>query len=300
MVPVGDVVHALLTASDPVHPIVDARVVRTVVAALVGAALALAGAGLQGLSRNPLADPGLLGINAGAATAVVIGISWFGLGSRSSFVVAALLGAAAAAVLVQLLATAGRQGATPAALVLAGAATTAVLTSVMTTVLLSDSETMDVFRYWSVGSVGGRSWGSVVAVLPLLVIGALVLLGRARTLNALAIGDDAARGLGGSLVRDRLLVGLGVVLLCGAATALAGPIAFVGLMVPHGLRMLGVVDYTVLLPASLLGGAALVLLADTLGRVLAPPTEVQVGVMTALVGVPVFVWVVRRGREVAL
>jgi iron complex transport system permease protein len=270
------------------------------VALVVGAALGLAGAAMQGVARNPLAVPGALAVNAGAALAVVIGIHFFGLASPRDYVWFALVGAAISAVGVYAVASLGRDGATPLKLALAGAATTAGLSSLVSGILVSSDQTMDVFRFWQVGSVAGRGWQVLVVVLPFLAVGALLVLASSRSLNALALGDDLARGLGRSLWRDRVVVTLGVVLLCGAATALAGPIAFVGLVVPHAVRLLGVGDHRGLLPLSVLLGAALLVLADTLGRVIAPPTEVQVGIMTALIGTPVFVWVVRRGKQVSL
>lgn len=298
----GTVLDALLHPGmpGPVQAVVDARVSRTVIGVAVGAALALAGAALQGVSRNPLADPGILGINAGAALAVVVGISWLGLVRPTSYIWFALVGAAVAGALVYGVASLGRDGATPVKLALAGAAMTAGLTSLISGILVSSKQTMDVFRFWQVGSVGGRSWSVFLAVLPFLVVGAVLVLAAQRSLDALALGDDLARGLGRSLWRDRLLVFVGTVLLCGGATAVAGPIAFVGLLVPHAVRLLGFADHRRLLPFSALGGGALLVLADTVGRVAVPPTEMQVGIMTAVIGVPAFVWVVRRGRVVGL
>jgi iron complex transport system permease protein len=301
-VALADVLATLLHGSigASAEAVVDARVPRTVIGLLVGAALGLAGAAMQGVTRNPLADPGILGVNAGAALAVVIGIHSFGLASPQDYVWFALVGAGVSAVGVYAVASLGRDGATPLKLALAGAAATAGLSSLVSGILLSSDQTMDVFRFWQVGSVGGRSWAVLGSVLPFLLVGGLLVLFSHRSLNALALGDDLARGLGRSLWRDRLIVTVGVVLLCGAATALAGPIAFVGLVVPHAVRLLGVSDHRGLLPMSVLVGAALLVLADTIGRVVLPPTEVQVGIMTALIGTPVFIWVVRRGRQVSL
>jgi iron complex transport system permease protein len=182
--------------------------------------------------------------------------------------------------------------------VLAGAAVTAALTSVTTALLLVDRQGMEVFRRWQVGSIGS-DWSDLLTCTPFLAVGAgLALLG-GRVLDGLALGDDLARGLGRRTGRDRALVGLAVVLLCGTATALAGPIAFVGLVVPHVVRLLAGPRYATVLPLSAVGGATLVVLADTLGRVVLPPTEVQVGIMAAVLGVPAFGWLLRRGRLVA-
>jgi len=290
---------ALLDPAGPGHAILEARLPRTVLAVLVGAALGLAGGCLQGLTRNPLADPGLLGINAGASFAMVLAIGYLELSSLHAYLWTAFAGAAVAAVLVHGLASLGRGGATPAKLVLVGAAVTAALTSWTNGILLSQHRTMDVFRSWQVGTVGGRGWSVVLAGLPFLVVGAALALAAARSLDTLALGDDLARGLGRRLARDRLVVGLAVVLLCGTATALAGPIAFVGLLAPHLARAVSGPAYPRVLPLSAVIGALLVTLADTVGRVVLPPTEVQVGIMTAVVGVPAFWWFVRRGRPVA-
>ena len=185
-------------------------------------------------------------------------------------------------------------------LAITGAAITAALGSWTSGVLLTDRQTMEVFRFWQVGTVGGRGFDVLMTGLPFLVVGAVLALGGARLLNALALGDDLARGLGRHLVRDRLALGIAIVLLAGGATALAGPIAFVGLIVPHGVRAVVGPDHVRVLPFSIGCGAVLVALADTVGRVVLPPTEVQVGIMTAVVGVPAFLWLLRRGRVAAL
>ena len=290
---------AVLDVTDPEHAIAVARLPRTALALAVGAALGLAGACLQGMTRNPLADPGILGIHAGASFAMVLAISLFGIGSLSAYVWFAFVGAAAAMALVHAVASIGREGATPAKLAIAGAALTAGLSSWTSAVLLTDRQTLDVFRFWQVGTVGGRGFDVLVLGAPFLLVGAVLALTSTRLLNALALGDDLARGLGRRLVRDRLVLGAAVVLLAGTATALAGPIAFVGLIVPHAVRAIAGPDYTRVLPLSVGYGAALVTLADTVGRVVLPPTEVQVGIMTAVVGVPAFLWLVRRGRTAA-
>jgi iron complex transport system permease protein len=201
---------------------------------------------------------------------------------------------------VHAIAAVGRDGATPMKLAITGAAITAALGSWTSAVLLTDRQTMEVFRFWQVGTVGGRGFDVLMTGLPFLVAGGALALGGGRLLNALALGDDLARGLGRHLVRDRLVLGIAIVLLAGGATALAGPIAFVGLIVPHGVRAAVGPDHVRVLPFSIGYGAVLVALADTVGRVVLPPTEVQVGIMTAVVGVPVFLWLLRRGRMAAL
>jgi iron complex transport system permease protein len=283
-------------ASDPMQVIVGARIPRTVVGLVTGAALGLAGAAMQGLTRNPLADPSILGINAGASLGMVLAISVFGVTALSGYIWFALAGAALATVLVHAIASLGRDGATPIKLTVAGAALTAGLTSWISTVLLTDKETMDVFRFWAVGTIGGRTIDTVWPLLPFLVVGGLLALSGSRVLNLMGLGEDLARGLGSRAGLDRAMLGLAIVLLCGAATALAGPIAFVGLVVPHVARIFVGADYSRLLPWSMTLGAVLVVTADVVGRVVLPPTEVQVGIMTAFVGVPVFLALVRRGR----
>ncbi|HWJ82552.1 MAG TPA: iron ABC transporter permease [Nocardioides sp.] len=290
----------LLDAGSGGRAVIEARLPRTMLGLLVGAALALAGACLQGLTRNPLADAGLLGVNAGASFAMVLAVSVLGVTSLQSYLWFAFLGAAISALAVHAVASLGRGGATPAKLVLAGAALSTGVASWTSAVLLTDRQSFDVLRRWQVGTLGGRDWDVVGTGLPFLAAGVLLALAGARTLDTLALGDDLARGLGRRTARDRVAVGLAVVLLAGSATALAGPVAFVGLVVPHAARALVGSAYARVLPLSMGLGAALVLLADVVGRVLLPPTEVQVGIMTAVVGVPAFCWFLRRGRMAAL
>ncbi|SEB82539.1 iron complex transport system permease protein [Nocardioides exalbidus] len=280
----------------PDQTVLQVRAIRTALGVCVGVALGLAGACMQGLTRNPLADPGILGVNAGAALAIVLGIAYLGAGSMTSYVLFALVGAAVASVVVHTIAGVGRDGATPAKLTVAGAAFAAAASSWTVAVQLVDQTTLDVMRRWQVGSIGGRSWDLVVSLVPMFVVGAVLALALSRTLNALALGDEMAKGLGRHTARDRILVGTAIVLLAGTATAAAGPIAFVGLIVPHLVRTRTGSDHRHLLPLSAGYGAVLVLLADTVGRIILPPSEVQVGIMTAVIGVPFFLLLVRRGR----
>jgi iron complex transport system permease protein len=292
-----------VTAFDPTngdHAVVLSRLPRTVIGLLVGAALATAGAALQGVARNPLADPGILGINAGAALGVVIGIYLFGVQGATGYIWFAFAGAGAAALTVYAVASLGREGATPVKLALAGAALAAGLASLTNGVLVSSQETLDRFRFWQVGTLSGRGWDVIGAVLPFLVVGLLLTLATGKVLNSLALGDDVARGLGQNVNLARAVTALGVVLLCGAATAAAGPIGFVGLVIPHMVRLVVGADYRWILPFSALLGPVLLLGADILGRVVLPPGEIQVGVMTAVVGAPVFIWLVRRRRMAQL
>ncbi|UTT71626.1 iron chelate uptake ABC transporter family permease subunit [Arthrobacter sp. DNA4] len=301
-VPLGTVWQAL-TAFDPAngdHAVVQARIPRTVLGLLAGGALGLAGAAMQGVAHNPLADPGIIGVNAGAALAVVTGIYVFGVTTFSGYIWFAFTGAASAAVVVYLIASLGREGATPVKLALAGAALSAGLASLMNVILVSSQDTLDRFRFWQVGGIAGRDWSVLLPGLPFLAAGALVVLLAGRTLNSLALGDDVARGLGQRVGMSRAVAALGVVLLCGTATALAGPIGFVGLVVPHAVRFLTGPDYRWILPLSLVAAPALLLGADIVGRVVLLPGEIPAGIMTALIGAPVFVWLVRRGKGAGL
>lgn len=298
--PVGDAVSALSGKTGFAGAVLRARLARTALALAVGAALGVAGALMQGLTRNPLADPGILGINAGAAFAVVVAIAVFGLSNPAAHVGFAFTGAALAMLFVHTIATFGPDGATPAKIAIAGAALTAAVTSGTSGILLTDHETMDSFRLWQVGTVGGRGIGILGLGLPFLAAGVVLALGSARALDTLALGDDLARGMGRKVWRDRLVVGTAITLLAGTATALAGPVGFVGLIVPHAIRLMCAADYARTLALSLGYGAALTVAADVVGRVIAPPGEVQVGIMTAVLGAPVFLWVVRRGRFAAL
>jgi iron complex transport system permease protein len=296
--PLGDVLRALTTAdgSEASMIVREMRAPRALLAVVVGAALGVAGAQLQGLTRNPLAEPGLLGVSAGAALAVVGTSTVLGVGGATGQAWAALGGALAATAVVYLLASSSRGGSSPLPLLLAGVALTALLSSTTTILVLLDAETLDEYRFWAVGSLAGRDVALLGAVLPFLAAGALLALVTTRTLDLLALGDDLARGLGTRVARGRAGLLLSSTLLTAAAVAVAGPLAFVGLIVPHLARALVGPAHAWLLPLSALLGAALVLGADAIGRVVASPAELQVGLVTAVVGAPFLVALVRRRR----
>lgn len=275
---------------------VVARLPRTVLALLVGAALALSGATMQAITRNPLADPGILGVSGGAALAVVIGIAFFGMSNPYAYMLVAIIGAGGAAVFVYAIGSLGRGGATPLKLALAGAASAAAFLSLVSAVLLPRVEIMETFRFWQIGGVGGATWERIGLVAPVLLIGTVITFVYARGMNSLALGDDLAAGLGEHVGRTRMVAALGAVVLCGAATAVAGPIAFVGLVVPHLCRLLVGTDHRWLLPFTAIAGAGLLVAADVVGRLVARPDEVEVGVITALIGAPLFIWIVRRQK----
>jgi iron complex transport system permease protein len=300
-VPLGTVLDVLVgrSAGGDAHVVWSLRVPRTILGLLVGVALGMAGVLVQGLTRNPLAVPGLLGINAGAALAVVVAIRFAGVTSPAGYVWFSFAGAALAAGLVYLLGSLGPGGPSPVRLVLAGAALTAFLGSVTTGLLVLDASALNQVRFWLVGSVAGRGTDVLVAVAPFVAVGVLLAVASGRRLDVLALGDDVARGLGQRVGVTRALATLTVVVLAGAATAAAGPIAFVGLAVPHVARMIcgprhaWVLAFTAVL-------APLVLVAsDVVGRVATGAQELEVGVVVAVLGAPLFVALARRRAPVA-
>jgi iron complex transport system permease protein len=298
-----DVLHALgdmNAASTDGTVTLEMRVPRTLLGILVGAALGGSGAVLQGVTRNPLADPGIMGINAGAAAFVVLAITVLGLRGISTYVWFAFLGAVAATVLVYAVGSLGRDGATPVKLALAGAAVTAGLTSITTGIVMTNVDALDELRFWQVGSLAGRYAPTLTGVAPFLLPVIVVALACGRPLNGLALGDDTARALGMNVARTRILLFAVVAVLCGAATAACGPIVFVGLVVPHVARVLCGPDYRWILPYSVLLSPIVLLLADVAGRVLGSPGELQVGVVLGILGAPCFVALVRYGRMAEL
>ncbi|MFH9422411.1 FecCD family ABC transporter permease [Streptomyces sp. NPDC017529] len=299
-IPLDQVWHGLFhySGNDTDVIIRDVRLPRTLLGVLAGAALGLAGTVMQALTRNPLADPGVLGINAGASAAVVSAISFLGITSLTGYVWFAFLGAAAVSVAVYVLG--GTRSATPVRLALAGTALTAVLTGYINAVNLMDTAALDKMRFWTVGSLASATTTTVTQVAPFLAVGAVLALAVGRPLNAVALGDDQARALGARLTRTRVLAMVAVTLLCGAATAACGPIVYVGLMVPHVVRAVTGPDMRWILPYSAVLSPVLLLGADVLGRVVARPGEIQVGIVTALVGGPVFIYLVRRRRMAQL
>ncbi|PJE94839.1 iron ABC transporter permease [Streptomyces carminius] len=295
-IPPEQVWHGLFhyTGSDTDVVVRDLRLPRTVLGLLVGAGLGLAGAVMQALTRNPLADPGLLGVNAGASAAVVTAIGFLGITSLTGYVWFAFAGAAAVSALVYALG--GSRSATPVRLVLAGTAVSAALYGYVQAIELLDTAALDRMRFWTVGSLATADASVVRQVLPFIGTGILLALLLARPLNAVALGDDTARALGADLGRTRVGAMVAITLLCGAATAACGPIVFVGLLVPHLVRALTGPDLRWLLPYATVLSPVLLLGSDILGRVVARPSELQVGIVTVLVGGPVFLHLVRRRR----
>ncbi|MBA8946786.1 FecCD family ABC transporter permease [Streptomyces calvus] len=291
--------HGLFEESGTYGDVVVAdRLSRTLLGLLVGAALGLAGAVLQALTRNPLADPGLLGINAGASAAVVSAITFLGVTSLSGYVWFAFCGAAAVGALVWFLG--GSRGATPVRLALAGTAISAALYGYLQAIMILDDAALGRMRFWTVGSLSTGTDSTITQVLPFLLAGFVLALALARPLNAMAMGDDTAKALGANLNRTRALSMLAATVLCGAATAACGPIMFVGLMVPHVVRSFTGPDLRWILPYAAILSPVLLLGADVLGRIVARPAELQVGIITAILGGPVFIYLVRRRRTAQL
>ncbi|PVE07200.1 iron ABC transporter permease [Streptomyces scopuliridis] len=290
------VVDALLYGghSDDAEVIRQLRVPRTLIGLMVGAALALAGTVLQGITRNPIADPGILGISQGSSVGVVLAIAFAGVHTLSGYVWYAFAGAAVASVAVYAIASSGRGGATPVKLALGGAAINALLVSVTMGVLTTSAATLDEFRFWQVGSIAGRDAEVAGQVWPFLVLGTVLVISVARGLDALALGEDVAKGLGQNVAAVRIVGGLGATVLTGVAVAAAGPIAFIGLAVPHIARAIVGSDHRWVLPMAALIGPVMLLVSDVIGRIVFPPSEVPAGVMTALLGVPFLVALVRR------
>lgn len=277
--------------------VIDVRVPRALIAAVVGAALGVAGALMQAVSRNPLAEPGILGISWGAALAAVGGQAALGIGSTTGVVWSALVGAALAGGLVVVLGSAGREGLSPSRLVVAGAAISTLLWALLQGLLVLDQQSLEASRRWLAGSIVGRETDVLVQVLPYQAAGLAIAVVLARPLTALSLGDSVARGLGQRVGLVKAAAAAAVVLLAGSAVAVAGPIVLVGLAVPHLARFLVGRDYRRVLPAAAAGGAVLLLAADVAARFVIHPEEVPVGVMTALIGGPFFLHVARRGAR---
>jgi iron complex transport system permease protein len=278
--------------------IAEMRVPRTLLGISVGVALGLSGTILQGVTRNPLADPGILGINAGAAAAIVLGATLVGAAPMGVHVWLAFAGAAIATVLVYGIASLGREGATPVKLALAGAALTAGLTSLTTAIVLTDVEAFDELRFWQVGALAGRYLPVFLQTAPFIAVGAVVALLSGRALNGLALGEDVAIALGQRVRRTRFVLFGTVAVLCGAATAACGPIVFVGLVVPHLARALCGPDYRWILPYAAVLTPIVLLTADIIGRIVMAPGELQVGVVLGVLGAPAFIALV-RSRDLA-
>lgn len=282
------------------HIIVLERLPRTVFGVLAGSALSVSGAMMQAITRNPIADPGILGVNTGAALGVVIGIFIWHIESYYAYIVCAMVGASATVVFVYRVGSIGSEGATPIKLALAGAVTSAALSSIISALVLPNTQVMNLFRFWQIGTISGATWEGIRIVLPVLAVGFLICIMVAPTLDLLSLGDDLAKGLGIHPNILRLVGSVGGIMLCAATTALAGPIGFIGLMVPHLVRQTVGMKMKLVIPLSALGGAVILLLADTIGRILGRPGELEAGIITALIGAPILIFIARRTQVNAL
>lgn len=295
----GQVLSALTGSGDPVvhATVVEMRLPRTVLGVLVGAALGVAGALAQALTRNPLADPGILGVNAGAGLAVAVAVAFFGITTIDGYVWFSFAGALLSFVLVYAIALRGPFGATPVRITLIGVALTAVCTGITQSLALVLPRVFDQMRFWGVGSIADRPVGTVSFVAPFIVVGLVVAMLTGRAVNAIALGDDRARSLGVPIRTVRVTSALAITVLCGAATAAAGPIAFVGLMVPHAVRLICGPDQRWVMAYSVVAAPILLVVADIVGRLVVWPAELRVGVVTAFLGAPVLILLVRRSER---
>lgn len=276
--------------------VVRERVPRTVFSIIAGASLGASGALMQGLTRNPIADPSILGVNTGASLFVVSGIAFFHINTAGQYIGFALAGAAITAVFVYGIGSMGYGGATPIKLALAGASTSAALSSLVSAIILPRTEVMNAFRFWQVGSVSGATWEGILAVLPFLVVGFVIGILSTPALNALALGDDVATGLGVRTGLVRIIAAVAGVLLCGATTALAGPVGFVGLMIPHTMRLICGPNLRYIVPMSAVGGAVILTVSDILGRLIGSPSELEAGIITAFLGAPILIVIAMRAK----
>ena len=276
------------------------RIPRTVFCILAGGALGISGALMQSITRNPIADPSILGVNTGASLFVVAGIAFFNITVAYQYIWLAIIGAGVTAVFVYSVASMGKDGATPLKLALSGSAVSIVLGSLVSTIMLPNNRVMEAFRFWQVGSIGSATWESIMLISPFLIVGFIISMFISGYLNNLALGDEAATALGTNVVMTRTIGALSSVLLCGATTALAGPIGFVGLIIPHIIRLIFGSEMSKMLPLSFLGSAILMLVSDIIGRVISLPGETEVGIVTAVLGAPVFILAIRKGRVKSL
>ena len=293
----------VLLGNDPdslEQAIILQRIPRTVFGILAGGALGISGALMQSITRNPIADPSILGVNTGASLFVVAGIAFFNITVAYQYIWLAIIGAGVTAVFVYSVASMGKDGATPLKLALSGSAVSIVLGSLVSTIMLPNNRVMEAFRFWQVGSIGSATWENIMLISPFLVVGFIISMFISGYLNNLALGDEAATALGTNVVMTRTIGALSSVLLCGATTALAGPIGFVGLIIPHIIRLIFGSEMGKMLPLSFLGSAILMLVSDVIGRIISLPGETEVGIVTAVLGAPVFILAIRKGRVKSL
>lgn len=274
--------------------IIRERIPRTLFSVIAGSSLAVSGALMQSITRNPIADPSILGVNMGASLFVVTGIAFVGISTYSQYILFAQVGGIITFIVVYYIASIG--GTTPIKLALAGAAVSSILSSLVSAIILPRDDVMNTFRFWQVGSVGGATFDAIFAILPFILIGMVIAIISIPYLDALALGDEVATGLGVNVGLTRVIVAFAGVLLCSSVTAIAGPIGFVGLMVPHTVRLLFGTSLKTVIPMSMIGGSILLVLSDVIGRVLGAPNEIEVGIITAIIGAPILIVIARKAK----
>ncbi|NLZ48980.1 MAG: iron chelate uptake ABC transporter family permease subunit [Clostridiales bacterium] len=286
----SQVINALNNSSDTSFAalVVRERIPRTVFSIMAGTSLGISGALMQSITRNPIADPSILGVNTGASLFVVVGIAFLNISSPNQYIWLALAGAAVTSVFVYIVASMGNGGITPIKLALAGSATSAVLSSLVSAIMLPRGDVMDAFRFWQLGSVSGATWESIKLILPFVIIGLIISIAATPALNILALGDEVATGLGVNTGIIRIIF------------AIASPIGFIGLMIPHSIRLTFGSNLKGIVPLSAIGGAALLTISDTIGRVIGSPGEVQVGIITAFIGAPILIMIARKAKVKAI
>jgi iron complex transport system permease protein len=291
----GTIYRALTDFDDSTNHLIvrSVRLPRTLIALVVGAALAVAGAVMQGLTQNPLADPGILGVEIGAAFAVVVATFIFNINSLSVYAWFAFLGATIVAVLVYVIATLSPGGVTPLNLTIAGAVFSALIGTFISGIMIVSQHTLEETRFWLAGSVAGRDLDLLLQVLPYLMIGLALALVLGRQITTLSLGEDVAKGLGQNTILVKGLGAVSVVLLAGGSVAIAGPIGFVGLVIPHMARLVVGVDYRWILPYSAIFGAVLLTISDVAARLILRPLELPVGLIMPIIGAPLFLHLVR-------
>ena len=304
-IPLNEVIQILATINDMGmndlnRIVIMERIPRTIFALVAGGALGVSGALMQSLTRNPIADPSILGVNTGASLAVVIGIAVFNIGTLNSYIWFSLIGAIITAFFVYSIGSLGVGGATPIKLALAGTVTSAALSSIVGAIVLTRTAVMNQFRFWQVGSISGATWEGLYTITPFILVGLVLAFASSKSLDALALGEELATGLGARVGVIKIISAISGILLCGAVTALAGPIGFVGLMVPHTARLLLGSSLKHMIPFSFIGGAIVLVCADVIGRLIGSPGELEAGIVTAFIGAPILIYIAMKAKVTAL
>lgn len=298
----SDVIDAFIDSNSTDYNvnIVQARIPRSVFGLIAGAALSISGLLMQSITKNPIADPSILGVNTGASLFIVIGITFFNLQSKLSYIGVSFIGAIITALFVYKLASAGYGGPTPIKLAIAGAATSTALSSFVSLIVMPNSSVMTTYRFWQIGSIGGTSFDDIKLVLPFILIGIILSILLSNNLDTILLAEDTATALGLNVNRTKAIAAFSGVLLCATVTALAGPISFVGLMIPHIIRMVLCSNHLHLICLSGIYGASILLISDVLGRILGRPGELETGIMTAIIGGPIFIIIIRKAKVQSL